>query len=220
MLGLGALYYGISDTGISEVRKRSANSSTTHYSPPPSPGGVVGHKVVCEAVAFSFLVCSPRLCKEMRHCLYRCLKTTPLLLCTALATPSRLYVCPLVLPLCHRRRLLSTTPPPPPPQSTMDLPAYVERLRGGTPAKFPADANSLDFAQTLDSQDKLSHLRHEFVLPTKTSIKKTALDGTLPCTFLHDTPPPGASSRPVARAHTRPPCIPFLLLPPGLRSFC
>ncbi|KAJ4165499.1 hypothetical protein LMH87_007129 [Akanthomyces muscarius] len=64
----------------------------------------------------------------------------------------------------------------------MDLSAYSERLRGGAPAKFPADANSLEFAQKLDSQDALSHLRHEFILPTKTSIKKTALDGTLPST--------------------------------------
>ncbi|XWW94920.1 hypothetical protein V2A60_002870 [Cordyceps javanica] len=64
----------------------------------------------------------------------------------------------------------------------MDLPAYVERLRGGAAAKFPADANSLEFAQKLDSQDALSHLRYEFILPTKTSIKKDALDGTLPST--------------------------------------
>ncbi|EJP70018.1 kynureninase-like protein [Beauveria bassiana ARSEF 2860] len=64
----------------------------------------------------------------------------------------------------------------------MDLPAYVERLRGGAAAKFPANANSLDFAQRLDSQDKLSHLRYDFILPTKTSIKKSALDGTLPST--------------------------------------
>jgi kynureninase len=63
----------------------------------------------------------------------------------------------------------------------MDLPAYVERLRGGAAAKFPADANSLGFAQRLDSQDKLSHLRYDFILPTKSSIKKNALDGTLPC---------------------------------------
>lgn len=68
----------------------------------------------------------------------------------------------------------------------MDLSAYSERLRGGAPAKFPADANSLEFAQKLDSQDALSHLRHEFILPTKTSIKKTALDGTLPCKTFHD----------------------------------
>ncbi|KAJ3492661.1 hypothetical protein NLG97_g5233 [Lecanicillium saksenae] len=64
----------------------------------------------------------------------------------------------------------------------MDLSAYVERLRGGGPAKFPADANSIEFAQKLDSQDELSHLRYEFILPTKSSIRKTALDGNLPTT--------------------------------------
>lgn len=67
----------------------------------------------------------------------------------------------------------------------MELSAYAERLRGGAAAKFPADANSLEFAQKLDSQDELSHLRYEFILPTKTSIKKTALDGNLPSKFTH-----------------------------------
>ncbi|UKZ57575.1 Kynureninase 1 [Trichoderma virens] len=62
----------------------------------------------------------------------------------------------------------------------MDLPAYVERLRSGAPPKFPADANSLEFAQKLDSQDSLRHLRDEFILPTKASLKKKALDGSIP----------------------------------------
>ncbi|KAH6609734.1 kynureninase [Trichoderma cornu-damae] len=62
----------------------------------------------------------------------------------------------------------------------MDLPAYVERLRGGAPPNFPTDANSLQFAQELDSQDSLRHLRDEFILPTKGSLKKRALDGTIP----------------------------------------
>lgn len=66
----------------------------------------------------------------------------------------------------------------------MDLQAYAESLRGGAAAKFPGDANSLEFARKMDSQDKLAHLRDEFILPTKTSIKKTALDGTLPCTLI------------------------------------
>lgn len=64
--------------------------------------------------------------------------------------------------------------------SKMDLPAYVERLRSGAPPKFPADANSLQFAQKLDSQDSLRHLRDEFILPTKASLKKKALDGSIP----------------------------------------
>ncbi|RFU72606.1 kynureninase [Trichoderma arundinaceum] len=63
--------------------------------------------------------------------------------------------------------------------STMDLQAYVERLRSGAPPKFPTDANSLQFAQRLDSQDALRHLRDEFILPTKASLKKRALDGSI-----------------------------------------
>jgi kynureninase len=61
----------------------------------------------------------------------------------------------------------------------MELSALVQRLRSGASAKFPKEANSLDFARNLDSQDKLSHLREEFVLPTKKSLKKKALDGSI-----------------------------------------
>lgn len=64
--------------------------------------------------------------------------------------------------------------------NNMDLSAFVERLRSGAPPKFPADADSLQFAQKLDSQDSLRHLRDEFILPTKGSLKKRALDGTIP----------------------------------------
>jgi kynureninase len=62
----------------------------------------------------------------------------------------------------------------------MDLTSFVERLRNGTPPKFPADANTLAFAQKLDSEDQLRHLRDEFVLPTRGSLKKKALDGSIP----------------------------------------
>ncbi|ATY61068.1 kynureninase [Cordyceps militaris] len=115
----------------------------------------------------------------MRHCLSRFIQPPPSSLPAALI-PLRLPV-PIGATCRRRSRLLSTTTASVAAPS-MDLPAYVERLRGGAPAKFPADANSLPFAQTLDSQDALRHLRYDFVLPTKTSIKKTALDGTLPST--------------------------------------
>lgn len=61
-----------------------------------------------------------------------------------------------------------------------DLVSFIDRLRGGQPPKFPEDANSISFAQRLDAQDKLSHLRDEFVIPTKASLKKKALDGRIP----------------------------------------
>ncbi|KAG5987357.1 Kynureninase 1 [Claviceps pusilla] len=69
----------------------------------------------------------------------------------------------------------------------MDLAAAVDRLRSGDVIEFPEDANTLAFARKLDAQDPLSHLRNEFVLPTKASLKKKALDGSFP----GETPPDG-----------------------------
>ncbi|KAG5981312.1 Kynureninase 1, partial [Claviceps digitariae] len=62
----------------------------------------------------------------------------------------------------------------------MDLTALCHRLRSGEAPKFPQDAQTLAFAQRLDAQDHLRHLRNEFVLPTKASLKKKALDGSIP----------------------------------------
>ncbi|CAG9936521.1 unnamed protein product [Clonostachys rosea f. rosea IK726] len=62
----------------------------------------------------------------------------------------------------------------------MELSSFVDRLRNGKPAGFPSEANNLSFAQSLDSQDSLSHLRDEFILPTRASLRKKALDGTIP----------------------------------------
>ncbi|KAH7117429.1 putative kynureninase [Dactylonectria macrodidyma] len=62
----------------------------------------------------------------------------------------------------------------------MNFSAYVRRLREGSPAAFPAEANSAAFARQLDVQDKLLHLRNEFILPSKASLKKHTLDSTLP----------------------------------------
>lgn len=62
----------------------------------------------------------------------------------------------------------------------MDLAQYVDRLRSGGAAKFPSDANTLEFAQKLDEQDQLRHLRDEFIIPTKASMKKQALNGKIP----------------------------------------
>lgn len=72
----------------------------------------------------------------------------------------------------------------------MDFSAFVDRLRSGASPDFPADANTLAFAQKLDSQDQLKHLRDEFVLPTKASLKKKALDGSLPGRNSHSLVPP------------------------------
>jgi len=65
----------------------------------------------------------------------------------------------------------------------MEMSAFTDRLRSGKAPEFPSDANTLSFAQKLDSQDSLRHLRDEFLIPTKTSFKKKALDGTIPGMF-------------------------------------
>lgn len=62
----------------------------------------------------------------------------------------------------------------------MDFSAYVERLRNGASPKFPTEAGSVDYARHLDSQDSLRHLRDDFIIPTKGSLKKRALNGNIP----------------------------------------
>ncbi|KAI1323291.1 pyridoxal phosphate-dependent transferase [Xylariaceae sp. FL0255] len=62
----------------------------------------------------------------------------------------------------------------------MDFQSFVDRLRAGQSPKFPPQASTVEWAQTLDNQDPVKHLRDEFIIPTKGSLKKTALTGTLP----------------------------------------
>ncbi|KAG7104210.1 Kynureninase 1 like protein [Verticillium longisporum] len=62
----------------------------------------------------------------------------------------------------------------------MEFSSYVEHLRSGDRAKFPANANTIEYAQQMDRQDELRHFRNEFILPTKGSLKKKAINGTLP----------------------------------------
>lgn len=61
-----------------------------------------------------------------------------------------------------------------------DLQVCAERLRRGAAPDFPPDAGELAFARRLDAQDVLRPLRAEFVLPSRASLRKRALDGTLP----------------------------------------
>jgi kynureninase len=62
----------------------------------------------------------------------------------------------------------------------MEFSSFVDRLRAGGAPKFPASANTAEYAAKLDSEDDLRHLREQFILPTKASLKKKALDGTIP----------------------------------------
>jgi kynureninase len=58
----------------------------------------------------------------------------------------------------------------------MDLQSISDRLRAGGDAKFPPTANTNEYAKSLDSQDKLGHLRDQFILPTKGSLRKKELE--------------------------------------------
>lgn len=86
----------------------------------------------------------------------------------------------------------------------MEFQQIVDRLRAGQDPKFPANANSREFAETLNSQDPVKHLRDEFILPTRGSLKKKALTGVLPgtappswyllaCTYSGANPSTGSS---------------------------
>lgn len=58
----------------------------------------------------------------------------------------------------------------------MDVSAAVESLRRGQCPAFPPDAAKRLFAEKLDAQDELRHLREQFILPTTRSLKKKALN--------------------------------------------
>lgn len=62
----------------------------------------------------------------------------------------------------------------------MDLQSMTTLLRQGVLPQFPPFANSSKYAASLDEQDPLKHLRDEFILPTKASLRKRSLDGTFP----------------------------------------
>ncbi|KAH8886050.1 kynureninase [Thozetella sp. PMI_491] len=61
----------------------------------------------------------------------------------------------------------------------MDTLLLTAELRAGRQAKFPAHANTRDYAQGLDFQDHLASLRNNFIIPTKGSLNKTAVSGRL-----------------------------------------
>lgn len=62
----------------------------------------------------------------------------------------------------------------------MDLQSMTSLLRQGGLPQFPHSANSAKYATSLDAQDPLRHLRDEFILPTKASLKKRTVNGTFP----------------------------------------
>ncbi|KAK4039477.1 pyridoxal phosphate-dependent transferase [Parachaetomium inaequale] len=58
--------------------------------------------------------------------------------------------------------------------------SFIKTLRAGHKPEFPADAKSIEYARLLDAQDKLSFLRANFNIPTRSPLRKRALDGTVP----------------------------------------
>lgn len=56
----------------------------------------------------------------------------------------------------------------------------LQKLRLGSPIAFPPEASKLEYARCLDEHDSLKHLREEFIIPNASSLKKTALDGSIP----------------------------------------
>lgn len=62
----------------------------------------------------------------------------------------------------------------------MSFTSFVDALRAGKKPQFPSNAVSAEYAAQMDAEDELRHFRDEFIIPTKASLKKTALDGTVP----------------------------------------
>lgn len=66
----------------------------------------------------------------------------------------------------------------------MSLDTFATALLEGKSANFPPEANSLEFAKSLDAQDNLRHIREQFNIPTKGSLRrktlKPAATGTAP----------------------------------------
>jgi kynureninase len=58
----------------------------------------------------------------------------------------------------------------------MDTSAAISQLRQGQKPEWPANANTVDFAKSLDnSSDFPKTLRHEYVVPTKAQLKRKTL---------------------------------------------
>lgn len=63
--------------------------------------------------------------------------------------------------------------------------SFIKTLRNGQKPEFPPDAKSIEYARQLDVQDKLSSLRENFNIPTRASLRKRGLDGSIPGTFVY-----------------------------------
>lgn len=60
--------------------------------------------------------------------------------------------------------------------------SFIKAFRAGQKPLFPENASSIEYARQLDAQDELHFLRDNFIIPTKGSLRKRALTGTVPGT--------------------------------------
>ncbi|KAK4246083.1 pyridoxal phosphate-dependent transferase [Corynascus novoguineensis] len=60
--------------------------------------------------------------------------------------------------------------------------SFIKAFRAGQRPAFPDNASSIEYARELDAQDELHFLRDKFIIPTKGSLRKRALTGTVPGT--------------------------------------
>ncbi|KAL2129223.1 hypothetical protein VTI74DRAFT_8069 [Chaetomium olivicolor] len=58
--------------------------------------------------------------------------------------------------------------------------SFIDTLRAGNKPKFGPKSQSIEYARQLDAQDKLSSLRANFNIPTKGSLRKKGLNGSIP----------------------------------------
>jgi kynureninase len=59
----------------------------------------------------------------------------------------------------------------------MDVSSAIKSIRQGQSPVFPPEAKNHQFAEELDAQDALRHLREQFILPTSRSLNKKSLSG-------------------------------------------
>ncbi|KAJ4287035.1 Kynureninase (L-kynurenine hydrolase) [Collariella sp. IMI 366227] len=58
--------------------------------------------------------------------------------------------------------------------------SFIDTLRAGEKPKFGPKAQSIEYARQLDSHDQLKSFRDNFNIPTKGSLRKKALNGSIP----------------------------------------
>ncbi|KAK5655819.1 hypothetical protein OQA88_5357 [Cercophora sp. LCS_1] len=53
----------------------------------------------------------------------------------------------------------------------MNVDSFADALRQGLPLDFTPETNSLEFAKAMDARDEIGHMRSQFIIPTKGSLR-------------------------------------------------